>query len=269
MTNPDHIKKRITIHERRLQVLEEQKAAMGVLTPPYIIIEIEDIKQTINELQTKLNDRKNGAETVSTANKEESIQDIPHAKPEMNPEKEIFISYAWGDESEKLVDRLDQAFQKKGISIIRDKRDAGFKAQIKEFMKRIGQGKAVIAIISKRYLESENCMFELVEIAKNGEFYDRIFPIVLKDANIYKPVERIQYIKYWENKIHELDEAMKSVSAANLQGFREVIDLYTEIRQTIARLTDVIADMNTLTPEIHLESDFEALFKSIEQKMAE
>ncbi len=187
----------------------------------------------------------------------------------MNPEKEIFISYAWGDESEKLVDRLDQAFQKKGITIIRDKRDAGFKARIKEFMKRIGRGKAVIAIISKRYLESENCMFELVEIAKNGEFYDRIFPIVLKDANIYKPVERIQYIKYWENKIHELDEAMKSVSAANLQGFREVIDLYTEIRQTIARLTDVIADMNTLTPEIHLESDFEALFKSIEQKMAE
>ncbi len=45
MTNPDHIKKRITIHERRLQVLEEQKAAMGVLTPPHIITEIEDIKQ--------------------------------------------------------------------------------------------------------------------------------------------------------------------------------------------------------------------------------
>lgn len=57
---------------------------------------------------------------------------------------------------------------------------------------------------------------------------------------------------------------MKTVGAANLQGFREAIDLYTEIRKTIAELADIIADMNTLTTDIHQKSDFEALFQAIE-----
>lgn len=84
-----------------------------------------------------------------------------------------------------------------------------------------GEEGDAIAVISDKYLESPNCMFELVEIAKNGKFYDRIFPIVLADAEIYKPIARLKYIKHWEEQIKELDEGMKEVGAANLQGFRE------------------------------------------------
>jgi hypothetical protein len=183
--------------------------------------------------------------------------------------REIFVSYAWGGESEEIVDKIDQAFAAKGITIIRDKRDAGYKASIKEFMERIGRGKTVIVVIGEKYLKSENCMFELVQIAKNGQFIDRIFPIVLADAQIYKPVQRIKYVQHWEQQIKELDEAMKTVSAANLQGFREEIDQYTEIRNTIAELVNIIKDMNTLTPEMHSESGFAQLFKAIEDKLAE
>ena len=182
-------------------------------------------------------------------------------------EKQIFISYAWGGESEEIADRVDKAFQERGITIVRDKRDAGFKANIKEFMERIGQGKCVITIISEKYLKSPNCMFELVEIAKNGNFYDCIFPIVLEDAQIYNPVSRLNYIKHWEEKIQELDLALKEVSAANLQGFREDIDLYTEIRNTIASLTDTLRQMNVLTPEIHTSSAFEQLYQAVENKL--
>jgi internalin A len=112
-------------------------------------------------------------------------------------------------------------------------------------------------------------MFELVQIAKNGEFYHRIFPIVLSDAQIYKPVARLKYIKHWEDEIKELDEGMKGVSAANLQGFREEIDQYTEIRNTIAELTNLLKDMNTLNANIHSESGFEELLKAIGQRLDE
>src|SRR5512139_972145 len=95
--------------------------------------------------------------------------------------REVFLSYAWGDASEEFANRLDQAFQQKGISIIRDKRDLGYKGMIKEFMERIGQGKCVIAVISDKYLKSPNCMFELLHVVENGNFYDRIFPIILGD----------------------------------------------------------------------------------------
>ncbi|MCF4966466.1 leucine-rich repeat domain-containing protein [Nostoc sp. CMAA1605] len=184
-------------------------------------------------------------------------------------EKEIFISYAWGGESETYVNRLDEILQTKGITIIRDKRDLGYKGLIKAFMEKIGHGKCVIAVISDKYLKSPNCMFELVQIAKNGEFYHRIFPIVLADAQIYKPIERLKYIKHWEDQIKELDEAMKGVSAANLQGFREEIDQYTEIRNTIAEIIDLLKDMNTLTPDIHSETEFEELVQAISNRIDE
>ena len=178
---------------------------------------------------------------------------------------EIYISYAWGGDSEKLVNQIDQEFQERGVNFIRDKKDLGFKGRIKEFMRDIGKGKFVIVVISDKYLKSANCMFELIEVSKNGQFYQRILPILLQDAQIYDPVKRLTYIQYWENKINELSESMKSVNQANLQGIREELDFYTEIRATIAKLADVLKDMNTLTPDLHLKSNFESIFQSIKQ----
>jgi hypothetical protein len=134
-------------------------------------------------------------------------------------------------------------------------------------MQRIGKGRYVIVVISDKYLKSENCMFELLEIAEHGNFYRRIFPVVLNDANIYRPINRVGYIKHWENEVKELDQAMKEVSAAYLQGLRESIDLYTKIREMIARLTDTLKDMNTLTPEMHESSGFEALYLELEKSL--
>lgn len=181
--------------------------------------------------------------------------------------KEVFISYAWGGESEELVNTIDAAFQDKDITLIRDKRNLGYKGDIKAFMEQIGRGKAVVVVISDKYLKSENCMFELVEIAENGDYRDRIFPIVLPDANIYKPVQRIRYIQHWEQEIADLDAAMKTVSSANLQGFRESIDLYTRIRNAIADLVETLKNMNTLTPDMHSDSGFTELFAAIEQRL--
>jgi hypothetical protein len=41
-------------HQRRLQVLKEQQALMGIQTPPAILIEIQDIETKIDELQVSL-----------------------------------------------------------------------------------------------------------------------------------------------------------------------------------------------------------------------
>src|SRR5688572_4207170 len=81
-------------------------------------------------------------------------------------EQSVFISYAWGGESEEIVNQIDQALQQRGLKIIRDKRDLGYKGSISGFMERIGQGNCVIVVISDKYLRSPNCMFELVEIAE-------------------------------------------------------------------------------------------------------
>lgn len=184
-------------------------------------------------------------------------------------ENEVFISYAWGGEREEIVNLIDQALQKRGIKIVRDKRDLGYKGSITEFMERIGLGNCVIVVISDKYLKSPNCMFELVEIADGKQFHDRIFPVVLADANIYDPIKRIGYVKYWEEKRAELAEAMKTLDPANLQGIRDDMDLYDRIRDKVSGLTSILKDMNTLTPEMHLEADFSHLYDAIEKRMKE
>jgi hypothetical protein len=184
-------------------------------------------------------------------------------------EHAVFISYAWGGEREEIVNQMDTALQQRGITIVRDKRDLGYKGSIGEFMDRIGQGNCVIIVISDKYLRSSNCMFELVEIADGKQFRDRIFPVVLNDANIYDPVKRIEYVRHWEAKRAELAEAMKTVDPANLQGIREDMDLYDRIRDRISGLTSTLKDMNTLTPEMHRDSNFQDLYAAIERRMKE
>jgi len=182
-------------------------------------------------------------------------------------EQAVFISYAWGSEREEIVNKVDETLENRGIKIIRDKRDLGYKGSISGFMERIGKGNCVIVVISDKYLRSANCMFELVEIAENTQFYDRIFPVVLDDANIYDPIKRIEYVKYWELKRAELAEAMKSLDPANLHGIREDMDLYDRIRDKVSGLTSILKDMNTLTLEMHKDSNFSDLLDAIEKKM--
>src|SRR6266498_319174 len=164
-------------------------------------------------------------------------------------EQAVFISYAWGGEREEIVNQIDQALQSHGLKIIRDKRDLGFKGSISEFMERIGQGNCVIVVISDKYLRSPNCMFELVEIAENKNFLDRIFPVVLADADIYKPLKQILYIKYWEKEISDLKESLKDLDPTHLEGIYEQLNLYDRIRDNMSRLTSILSDMNTLTPD--------------------
>ncbi|MDX2241460.1 MAG: caspase family protein [Leptolyngbyaceae cyanobacterium bins.302] len=228
------------------------------------------IGDTYNSPEQRTWEERRSPKEPSTSRKQESSsKSNRESSSDATDEKEVFISYAWGGKSEEIANQIEKALQANRISLIRDKNNLGFKGRIKAFMERIGRGKCVVIVISEKYLKSENCMFELVQIAKNEEFYERIFPVVLEDAKIYKPVERIQYVQYWEQQIQELDQQIRSVSSANLEGFREDIDLYNEIRQYLPRLTNILKDMNTLTAQIHSESGFTELIKVIQQKLEE
>ena len=182
-------------------------------------------------------------------------------------EKAVFISYAKGGEQEELANQIDQFLQLRGLVIIRDTRDLRYRGSLQAFMERVGRGNCVILVLSDSYLRSASCMFELVEIAENKQFHDRIFPLVLPDATIYDPVERLKYVRYWEEKRDELDAALRSVDQANLKGIREEIDLYDRIRDEIAELTSILRDMNRLRGDTGKDADYLPLYEAIEKRM--
>jgi TIR domain len=183
--------------------------------------------------------------------------------------KEIFISYKWGGRGEDVVNHLDEAFQSRKVTIIRDKRNVGYKEDIKKFMECLGRGKCVIVVICDQYLRSHNCMFELIQIAKNGNFCDRIFPIVMNDARINKADEQLKYLEFWNEEIEKLNNGIQKAGSANLGGIREELDLYTEIRANFSNLASLLKGMNTLDLETHSKLNFEIIFKSIADKLSE
>jgi TIR domain/SIR2-like domain len=181
---------------------------------------------------------------------------------------EIFLSYGWGGESEAAANNIYSSLVEKGFNIIRDKIDLGYLGNIRQFMQTIGKGKYVVMIISDKYLRSENCMFEILEIKNNGSIYNRIFPIVLSDAKIYDEIERIDYINYWDEKVKELNEKAKTIQ--NLTGTNNVIgklNQFADIRRVFDEITDMLRNMNTLSPAIHNNTNFEALTKALDERI--
>ena len=189
--------------------------------------------------------------------------------PEPPPRKEVFVSYAWTDESTVIVDKLQEAFQGRDVILVRDRNEMRYKDSIRDFMQRIGRGKCIVVVLSRKYLESKSCMFEMTEIADRGDIRNRVFPIVLDDAEIYDEVSRVRYIKFWEKKRDELDAEMKGVGSENLQGIREALDLFVKIRNTAAGIVETLGDMNALSLEQHQGAGFEVLLRELERRMAE
>ncbi len=214
----------------------------------------------------------NNGDTLSQAREAlDTIQNkLKYYHPLSQPmNQQVYISYNWQEDSNEMANQLVQAFAAKGIEIIRDKTHTSYKDSIKNFMQQIGQGKCVVVVISDRYLKSENCMFELVEIARNGDFYQRIFPIILPDARIYNDFERIDYLKYWEDEKAKLQAKYKQIDLAKTNSIMATLNLYNEIRSNIDNLTNILKDMNNLDINLHGQSEFAAMIEAVETKLAE
>lgn len=188
---------------------------------------------------------------------------IAEAAAAVEPPKEVFVSYAWTEESTAVVDKIEKVLTDRGITLFRDRNEIMYKDSTCAFMQRIGRCKAIVVVHSSRYLESKSCMFELTEIAKLGDIRKRIFPIPLPDADIHEAIGRVHYLRHWEDTRNELDAAMKTISSEYQQGIREDIDLYANIRSTIVAILNILGNMNALSLEKHLATQFVDLIEAL------
>lgn len=190
--------------------------------------------------------------------------------------EEIFLSYAWGDPSEQgesreaIVDRLYDTLVEKHYDVVRDKKDAGYRAIISDFMRRIGRGRLVIVVISDRYLKSPYCMFELLEIYEHGHFHERVFPVVLGDAKLYDLVDRLRYVAHWKTSKEEIERLIGEIGidAFSSDGAYKEYDLYyRRVYNNIDKLTTLLKDWNALTPKLLEENSFGRLLGEVEKDL--
>ena len=106
-----------------------------------------------------------------------------HAMKEIiNPNNPVYISYSRKD-SLTIADIVVAGLEQEGIKVKHDIRDNGPNQSIKEFEKEIGNATQVIVVLSDKYFESHDCMYEMALITKNGNIANRvIFIDNLKDV---------------------------------------------------------------------------------------
>lgn len=122
----------------------------------------------------------------------------------MNKQPTIFLSYSWSDK--EIADTIDSDFQKLNITLIRDARDAPYRASIEDFMQGIGKSEFVIMLISDGFLKSKKCMYEMLELLNTKELEKRILPVILENVNFFNIQSRTKYYDYWDEEIKKTKE---------------------------------------------------------------
>lgn len=154
--------------------------------------------------------------------------------------KKIFLSYCHKDSCiADLVENKLNEIAKNKIDISRDIRKVKYKDSLDEYMQSIKDHDYVISIISDGYLRSVACMYEVTELMRDRDYYDKLLFIILSEedikfydnkgikinADIYSS-NRFEYIKYWENEKTKID-----AQVADFKNPALMLELTEESRQ--------------------------------------
>jgi internalin A len=189
-------------------------------------------------------------------------EDGPPAEPALeftqqpSRKTEYFVSYAWRDDTpegqrrEEIVDRLCEAAGARGIHIIRDKEAIGLGDSISKFMQRLGQGDRVFVILSERYLQSTNCMYELFEVWRNArlddqEFLGRVRIFTLPGTKIWQPLDRAKCAAFWKNETKKIEELLQDqghdiLGNKDAQQYKRMKDFAHHIGDILAAVADIL-----------------------------
>jgi len=181
--------------------------------------------------------------------------------------KSVYVSYSWTAERETpLLDELGYVCKRHGLELRRDKDRLKHRDLIRTFMDELASSGDIITIFSDSYFKSEYCMYELLQIWKNGNFQERIHPIQLNSISLNNPDFQLNLADYWENKTQKLQVEISKRHPAGIIPIIERSATFANIYQNITQLVDFVSNM-VITPLTDLRSQgFQQLFENIERK---
>lgn len=154
----------------------------------------------------------------------------------------IFLSYCWKDSKE--ADKICKYFQNDyNIELHRDVLDMKKWNSIKEYMESLDNMDYTILLISDAYLKSVNCMYEVLQVMRDRNYRDRIFPAIINNE-IYDSINRVKYVEYWQDEFKKLEEKLTYLSVQNLGKLPEDLKRRQDISSNIAEFLAVVSDMN-------------------------
>lgn len=121
----------------------------------------------------------------------------------------VYISHKNDDESNGYVNDICLALKKANIKYVIDLEHAKYRNNLIDFEEKIGDGLFVLPVVSKSYLKSKECMYELAKTSENGHLPQRLFPFITFDIDRSAKGLQVQ-LKYWTKKLYELTAKAES-----------------------------------------------------------
>lgn len=157
----------------------------------------------------------------------------------------VYFSYNWEVKSDEIVDKLGVLMRRNGLPYKRDKENCKYRDDIHDFMNKIREGKYVVVLLSKPYLESFYCMYELVGVINHADYKDRIIPLVIDDSIRYDDYY-YTLCEQWETRRHDKKYKSqlkkKGVKRFYLKEKNAIID---DILHTLPVVKDYVETINT------------------------
>ncbi|WP_107950147.1 RNA-binding domain-containing protein [Lysinibacillus parviboronicapiens] len=196
-------------------------------------------------------------------------------------EKTIFMSYTHNETNiaslieQKLGDRCGER-----IKISRDINRLKYKDSIKEYMETIKKHDFVISIISDKYLKSQACMYEILELMRDRDYYKKLLFTVISESDVdtyfgeseeqVKPTlysaERFNYITYWQEKLEQLKTTEKKIT--NPAHKSELVSEIKEVELITINIGDFIEKLKDgigVSISELVQKDFDQFYEIIMQ----
>jgi internalin A len=223
-------------------------------------------------------DREHRPEEAEAEEKSLNITAQPR-DPSEKP-REVFISYAWGDDTPagkvrtRVVDALQEALAKQeGFLPVRDRDQVKNGDLISAFIRRLTRADLVVGVISDKYLRSIYCMHEIYKLwqrhqANPDEMAQHLVPIVLPEVKIGNVRERLPYLKYWAGEAKSLEKVVRD---ANIRPGRESWEEVRLVREFSHHIDDILVFLqDVLMPkalDAHLEDGFPAVLEALRRRI--
>lgn len=180
----------------------------------------------------------------------------------------VYISYNWENNSDYTVNHLCTVFDLRKIDYCRDKRNCHYLDNIKAFMNSIRNGEIIVVVLSRAYMLSKNCMYELSGILKRKDGIDRILPVVVDDS-IRDRKFYIDMVKHWKeqkDKIADDVNTMMSIDSDMVRPLEKVQEEINAIYGFLQKIKDYIDWVNAESLDNLSSSNFQSLIDKIQEK---
>jgi internalin A len=223
-------------------------------------------------------DREHDTEETKMS-EENKINVTPAPLAETEKPREVFISYAWGDDTPEgqirgqVVDALTAALENDGFVPVRDRDQIQTGERISAFIRRLTRADLVVAVISDKYLRSPYCMYEIYKLWQKSQtdaddMLKRLVPIVLPEVKVGNLRQRAPYMAYWAEEAEGLEALVRT---PNLRPGRESWEEVRLVREFAHHVDEILVFLNdVLMPrnlEANLDNGFEAVRDALRRRL--